>query len=62
MGFDQYYKPPHELPAETWTFARLCASLTEWVKAIGCHGQRRAVEPDRDALAIMRDGATSFAD
>ena len=27
MGFDQYHEPPEELPAETRTFARLCASL-----------------------------------
>jgi len=29
MGFDQYHEPPEELPAETRTFARLCASLPE---------------------------------
>src|SRR2546423_1702835 len=29
MGFDQYHEPPDELPQETRTFARLCASLTE---------------------------------
>ena len=29
MGFDQYHEPAEELPAETRTFARLCASVTE---------------------------------
>ena len=29
MGFDQYHEPPDELPAQTRTFARMCASLTE---------------------------------
>ena len=55
MGFDQYHEPAHELPAQTRTFARLCASLTEEAEAIGWYEQRMAVEPDRDALAIMRD-------
>src|SRR5450631_283662 len=39
MGFDQYHEPPEELPAETRTFARLCASLTE----------------EAEAVAVMRD-------
>ena len=55
MGFDQYHEPADELPAETRTFARLCASLTEEAEAIGWYEQRLAVEPDRDARAIMRD-------
>ena len=55
MGFDQYHEPPEELPAETRTFARLCASLTEEAEAIGWYEQRIAVETDREALAIMRD-------
>ena len=55
MGFDQYHEPPDELPAETRTFARLCASLTEEAEAIGWYEQRLAVEPDREARAIMRD-------
>ena len=55
MGFDQYHEPPAELPDETRTFARLCASLTEEAEAIGWYEQRLAVEPDRDARAIMRD-------
>ena len=55
MGFDQYHEPPEELPAETRTFARLCASLTEEAEAIGWYEQRLAVESDREALAIMRD-------
>ena len=55
MGVDQYHEPADELPAETRTFARLCASLTEEAEAIGWYEQRLAVEPDRDARAIMRD-------
>jgi uncharacterized protein len=55
VGFDQYHEPPAELPDRTRTFARLCASLTEEAEAIGWYEQRIAVEPDRDALAIMRD-------
>jgi hypothetical protein len=55
MGFDQYHEPANELPAETRTFARLCASLTEEAEAIGWYEQRLALEPDREARAIMRD-------
>jgi hypothetical protein len=55
MGFDQYHEPPHELPAETRTFARLCASLTEEAEAIGWYEQRIAVERNPEALAVMRD-------
>jgi hypothetical protein len=55
VGFDQYHEPPGELPDETRTFARLCASLTEEAEAIGWYEQRMAVEPDREARAIMRD-------
>jgi hypothetical protein len=55
MGFDQYHEPPDELPAETRTFARLCASLTEEAEAIGWYEQRLAVEPDEEAKAIMSD-------
>jgi uncharacterized protein len=55
MGFDQYHEPPGELPPETRTFARLCASLTEEADAIGWYEQRLAVEADPEARAIMRD-------
>jgi hypothetical protein len=55
VGFDQYHEPPEELPAETRTFARLCASLTEEAEAIGWYEQRLAIEPDQQARAIMRD-------
>jgi hypothetical protein len=55
VGFDQYHEPPAELPDRTRTFARLCASLTEEAEAIGWYEQRMAIEPDRDAQAIMRD-------
>ena len=55
MGFDQYHEPPEELPDETRTFARLCASLSEEAEAIDWYEQRMAVEPSREARAIMRD-------
>jgi hypothetical protein len=55
MGFDQYHEPPEELPQETRTFARLCASLTEEAEAIGWYEQRIAVESDAEAAAVMRD-------
>jgi uncharacterized protein len=55
MGFDQYHEPPEELPAETRTFARLCASLEEESQAIGWYQQRLAVERDAEARAIMAD-------
>jgi hypothetical protein len=55
VGFDQYHEPADELPAQTRTFARLCASLTEEAEAIGWYEQRLAVEPDREAREIMRD-------
>jgi uncharacterized protein len=55
MGFDQYHEPPEELPEETRTFARLCASLTEEAEAIGWYEQRLAVERDPEARAVMAD-------
>ena len=55
MGFDQYHEPPGELPDETRTFARLCASLTEEAEAIGWYEQRLAVEPDAVARDVMRN-------
>jgi hypothetical protein len=55
VGSDQYHEPAAELPEETRTFARLCASLTEEAEAIGWYQQRLALEADRDASAIMRD-------
>jgi hypothetical protein len=55
MGFDQYHEPPDELPEQTRTFARLCASLTEEAEAIGWYEQRLAVERDEEARAVMSD-------
>jgi hypothetical protein len=55
MGFDQYHEPPEELSAQTRTFARMCASLTEEAEAIGWYEQRISVEADEEAVAIMRD-------
>lgn len=55
MGFDQYHEPPEELPEETRTFARLCASLTEEAEAIGWYEQRLAVERDPEARGVMAD-------
>lgn len=53
MGFDQYHEPANELSAETRTFARMIASLTEEAEAINWYQQRMAIEPDADARAIM---------
>jgi len=55
MGFDQYHEPAGELSAETRTFARMIASLTEEAEAIGWYEQRISVEPDKDARAIMEN-------
>jgi hypothetical protein len=53
VGFDQYHEPADELPAESRTFARMIASLTEETEAINWYEQRLAVEPDASARAIM---------
>ncbi len=55
MGFDQYHEPPDELSAQTRTFARMCASLTEEAEAIGWYEQRISIETDAQAVAIMHD-------
>ena len=55
MGFDQYHEPAGELSAETRTFARMIASLTEEAEAIGWYQQRLALEPDAEARAIMEN-------
>ena len=55
MGFDQYHEPAAELSAETRTFARMIASLTEEAEAIGWYEQRMSVEPDQQAKAIMEN-------
>ncbi|GAA1636001.1 hypothetical protein GCM10009790_17310 [Georgenia ruanii] len=55
MGFDQYHEPPAELPAQTRTFARMCANLTEEAEAIGWYEQRLAIEPDPTSREIMTD-------
>src|SRR3954468_11192929 len=55
MGFDQSREPPDELPAQTRTFARMCASLTEEAEAIGWYERRIAIESDREAVAVMRN-------
>jgi uncharacterized protein len=55
MGFDQYHEPPDELPEQTRTFARLCASLTAEAEAIGWYEQRLAIERDPEARAVMSD-------
>lgn len=55
MGFDQYHEPAEELSAETRTFARMCANLTEEAQAIGWYEQRISLEPDAAARAIMND-------
>jgi len=55
VPFDQYHEPPEELPEETRTFARICASLIEEAEAIGWYAQRLALEKDEDAHAIMEN-------
>jgi uncharacterized protein len=53
MGFEQYHEPASELSADTRTFARMIASLTEEAEAIGWYEQRLSLEPDAEARAIM---------
>ena len=55
MPFDQYHEPPHELPEETRTFARMILSLVEEAEAIDWYEQRMAVEKNADARAIMQN-------
>ncbi len=55
MGFDQYHEPAAELSADTRTFARMIASLTEEAEAINWYAQRISVEPDDEARAIMEN-------
>ena len=55
MGFRPVPRAAGGALAETRTFARLCASLTEEAEAIGWYQQRLALESDRSAAAIMRD-------
>jgi len=55
MGFDQYHEPPDELSAETRSFARMIASLTEEAEAINWYEQRISLEPDAQARAIMEN-------
>jgi|SRR6266487_1489840 len=54
MGFDQYHELPSELSAQTRTFARVIASLSEECDAIGWYEQRISVEKDPDAKRIMQ--------
>lgn len=53
MGFDQYHEPADELSAETRTFARMIASLTEEAEAIGWYEQRMSIETNDEARRIM---------
>ena len=55
MGFDQYHEPPHEMPEETRTFARMMLSMIEEAQAIDWYEQRMAVEKDKTARAIMQN-------
>lgn len=55
MGFDQYHEPPEEMSAESRTFARMIASLTEEAEAIGWYHQRISLEADDEARAIMQN-------
>ena len=53
MGFEQYHEPAAELSAETRTFARMIASMTEEAEAINWYEQRISLEGDAQAKAIM---------
>ncbi|GAB3569014.1 ferritin family protein [Spelaeicoccus albus] len=55
MGFDQYHEPANELSAETRTFARMCANLTEEAEAIGWYEQRISLETDEESRSVMLD-------
>jgi hypothetical protein len=55
MPTDQYHEPPGELTPEARTYARMIASLTEEVEAIGWYAQRISIEPDAEARAIMEN-------
>jgi hypothetical protein len=55
MATAQYHEPASELPANTRTFARMIASLTEEAEAIGWYEQRIVLEQDDTARAIMRN-------
>ncbi len=55
MGFEQYHEPADELSAQTRTFARMIASLTEEAEAINWYEQRISLEKDKSARAIMRN-------
>ena len=55
MPFEQYTEPAGELPAEVRTFVRMIQSLIEEAEAIDWYEQRQAVEPDRQARAIMQN-------
>ncbi|MFD1211317.1 hypothetical protein ACFQ36_04595 [Arthrobacter sp. GCM10027362] len=55
MGFEQYHEPAGELSAETRTFARMCANLTEEAEAISWYEQRISLERNPAARAIMQD-------
>jgi hypothetical protein len=55
MGFEQYHEPADELSAETRTFARMIASLTEEAEAINWYEQRMSLEGDEQAKAIMEN-------
>ncbi|MDX6691743.1 MAG: uncharacterized protein QOG15_3200 [Solirubrobacteraceae bacterium] len=54
MGFDQYHEPPEEMSAESRTYARIIASLTEEAEAIGWYAQRISLENDDVAKSIMQ--------
>jgi len=53
VGFEQYHEPAAELSAETRTFARMIASMTEEAEAINWYEQRMSLEGDAQAKAIM---------
>jgi uncharacterized protein len=55
MASEQYHEPPHELSAETRTFARMIQSVIEEAEAINWYEQRISIEQDPEAKEIMQN-------
>jgi hypothetical protein len=55
VGTEQYHEPPHELPEQIRTFARMMQSLIEEAEAINWYEQRISVEKDDVAKSVMHN-------
>lgn len=53
MPTEQYHEPPEELSQETRTLARMLTSLIEEAEAINWYEQRKSIEKNRAARAII---------